>query len=146
VTGDRGRGARHPAALVSQPEDAMRMILGLALVAVMGLVAGGAGADDKDTKIDGKKLVGKWTPKDPEKDKFVVEFTKDGKLTFVGEKEGKLEGTYKLDGNKLVLTAKVGDKEQKMTRIISKLTDTELVSRRDEEGAKEETLVRVKEK
>src|SRR5438067_1577771 len=123
----------------------MRIILGLALVAAMGLVVtAGAGDDDKDAKIDGKELIGTWTPKDEEKDKFVVEFTKDGKLTFTGEKEGKIEGTYKLDGNKLVITAKVGDKEQKMTRVITKLTDTELVSRRDDEGAKEETLMRVK--
>jgi uncharacterized protein (TIGR03066 family) len=123
----------------------MRTILGLALVAVMGLVAGGgAGADDKDTKIDGKKLIGKWTPKEG-KEKFVVEFTKDGKMTFTGggDKELKLDGTYKLDGNKLVMTMKFGDKEEKMTRTITKLTDTELTSKDDKDG-KEDTLVRVK--
>jgi uncharacterized protein (TIGR03066 family) len=128
----------------------MRTILGLALVAVMGLVAGGAtGADDKDTKIDGKKLVGKWTPKEEEKaGKIFIEFTKDGKLivTGSGDMEFKLEGTYKLDGNKLKTTVKFGDKEMTKTRIISKLTDTELVSREDMEGAKEATMLRVKDK
>jgi len=125
----------------------MRLLPGLVMVAVMGLVAGATvGADDKDAKIDGKKLVGKWTTKDDSKEKFTVEFTKDGKLTFVGEKEGKVEGTYKLDGNKLTITAKIGDKEEKMTRVITKLTDMELVSRKDEAGAKEDTLVRVKDK
>jgi len=123
------------------------MILGLALVAVMGLLSGVAADDKKDEKIDAKKLIGKWTPKDGgEKGKFVVEFMKDGKLTFTagGDKDLKLDGTYKLDGNKLVLTVKFGEKEEKMTRTITKLTDTEMVST-DEKG-KEDTLVRVKDK
>ena len=57
----------------------------------------------------------------------------------------KAEGTYKVDGNKLMLTLKLGDDEKKMTRTVSKLTDTELTSKDDENG-KEDTLTRVKEK
>jgi uncharacterized protein (TIGR03066 family) len=121
----------------------MRVILGLALLAVMGLAAGAnARADDKDVKIDAKKLIGKWTPKE-EKEKFTVEFMKDGKMKLnLGDMS--LDGTYKLEGNKLALTIKFGDKEEKMNRVITKVTDTEIVSRKDEEGAKEDTLVRVK--
>ena len=113
---------------------------------MLALAGGTAAADEK---IDAAKLLGKWTPQDPNKiGKFVVEFMKDGKLTFKedgGGKEFKAEGTYKLEGNKLSMSVKFGDKEEKMTRTISKLTDEELVSKDDAKG-KEDTLVRVKDK
>jgi uncharacterized protein (TIGR03066 family) len=119
----------------------MRIVLGCALAVLMA----GAGLA-ADEKFDAKKLVGKWEPKEKkENGSFVIEFMKDGKLTFTGTgggKEFKGDGTYKLDGNKLEMTTKFGDMERKMTRTISKLTDTELVSK-DEKG-KEDTLVRIK--
>jgi uncharacterized protein (TIGR03066 family) len=69
----------------------MRGILGLALVVGMGLAAG---ADDKDTKIDGKKLIGKWTPDSaPKEVKAVIEFTKDGKVNVTIEGEAVLSVT-----------------------------------------------------
>src|ERR1700722_615303 len=76
-------------------EFVMRVILGCALVA--SLVSGVA-ADDE--KIDTKKLIGKWEPKEENsKGKVMIEFSKDGKLTvtFSG-KEDKIEGTYKVEG------------------------------------------------
>jgi uncharacterized protein (TIGR03066 family) len=119
----------------------MRVFLGCTLAVLMA----GAGLA-ADEKIDAKKLVGKWEPKDQKKGgTFVLEFTKDGKLIFHASQNGKdfnSEGTYKLDGNKLSTTMKFGDMERKMTRTINKLTDTELVST-DEKG-KEDTLVRAK--
>jgi uncharacterized protein (TIGR03066 family) len=123
----------------------MRAILGCGLAVVMAVVAVAA-ADAADEKIDAKKLVGKWQPKEEKKDaKVVIEFTKDGKALYTATADGKdfkIEGTYKLDGNKLALTMKFGDKEDTKTRTISKLTDTELTSK-DEKG-KEDTLVRIK--
>jgi uncharacterized protein (TIGR03066 family) len=121
----------------------MRKLLGVGMV--LALACGAAIAEDK---IDAKKLIGKWEPKPPAKEKFVVELTKDGKVTFVGkdgDTEIKAEGTYKLDGNKIALSVKFGDETKKMTRTISKLTDTEMTSKDDETG-KEDTLVRIKEK
>jgi uncharacterized protein (TIGR03066 family) len=120
------------------------MTLGCALFA---LLCGGLAADDKKADaIDAKKLVGKWERKDlKEPGSFVIEFTKDGKLAFTAKQNGtdvKGEGTYKVDGNKLHLTMKLGGEERKMTRTVTKLTDAELVST-DEKG-KEGTLVRVK--
>src|SRR5436190_14683288 len=41
---------------------------------------------------------------------------------------GASEGTYKVDGNKLTATVKVGNQERTIIRTVSKLTDTELVS------------------
>lgn len=101
-----------------------------------------------DEKIDAKKLVGKWESKDPKAPKLVVELAKDGKITITGkegDKEFTATGTYKLEGNKISVAVKFGDKEEKMTRTISKLTDTELVSKDDATG-KEDTLTRIKEK
>lgn len=111
------------------------------MAAVMGLATiAGAGAAGQD-KIDGKKLIGKWTPKD-EQDKFVVEFDKDGKLKLdLGGM--KTDGKYKLDGNKITIDVEIGGNKQTMVRTISKLTDTELVSKDDKDGM-EDTLVRVK--
>jgi uncharacterized protein (TIGR03066 family) len=114
----------------------MRTLLGCALV--LGMAGAIAAAEDK---IDAKKLLGKWENKDQ---KLTVEFLKDGKVSVAGG-EFKAEGTYKVDGNKLMLTVKFGDAETKMTRTVSKLTDTELVSKDDESG-KEDTLSRVKDK
>lgn len=123
----------------------MRAILG-GVMAVALVVTAGVSADDTGEKFDAKKLVGKWEPKDG-KDKFRVEFTKDGKVAFAaGDKDDfKADGTYKLTGNKLMMTIKFGGEEKSMTRTISKLTDTEMTSKDDEKG-KEDTLVRVKEK
>jgi uncharacterized protein (TIGR03066 family) len=125
----------------------MRAILGGTLLALA--VCAGAPAEDKKDAIDAKKLVGKWEPKEKPKDRtLLIEFTKDGKVTFTGSeggKEMKAEGTYKVDGDKLTLDVKYGDKERKMTRIVSRLTDTELVSK-EEGGKTEDTMVRVKDK
>lgn len=104
----------------------MRIILGCAVAVSL---AGGAGADDKDTPIDAKKLVGKWEPKEQKKDtKIMIEFAKDGKLNITAAragKEDKVEGSYKLDGDQLAIHLKVGEKEAKETVTITKLTDDE---------------------
>jgi uncharacterized protein (TIGR03066 family) len=120
--------------------DVMRTLLSCTLALVF---CGGLTADDK---IDAKKLVGKWSPK--EEAIFTVALTADGKATLVTTtSEGKVvtaEGTYKLDGNKLTATTKLDDKEQTLTFTIIKLTDDELVAKN--EKGKERTLVRIKDK
>src|SRR4051794_26754829 len=108
----------------------MRAILGLALFAVMGLVSGAAQDDKKDSKIDGKKLIGKWAPKDPKKEAgLTIEFAKDGKMFVsvdIAGKAEKMEGTYKLDGDKLTVALKFGAKDRQETMTVTKLTDDEL--------------------
>jgi len=125
----------------------MRVFLGCTL-AVLALSLSLSAEDKKDEKIDVKKLIGKWEPKDKKEGaSIVIEFAKDGKLTvaFSGDgKDIKFDGTYKVDGNKLTTAVKFGEKEQTRTRTVSKLTDTELVSS-DEKG-KEDTLIRIKSK
>jgi uncharacterized protein (TIGR03066 family) len=127
----------------------MRALIGA--VAVLGL-AGLAGPAAGQEKIDAKKLIGKWQPAEAAKGADVtVEFAEKGKLIFtidVGGKTEKIEGTYKLDGDKLEMVMVVGkdkdgkDKEQRETVTLTKLTDEELVGK-DSKG-KEEKLKRVK--
>ena len=76
-----------------------------------------------------------------------IELKKGGKATVTttaDDKETTTEATYKVDGNKLIVTLTVGGEEKAHTHTVSKLTDTELVGA-DEKG-KEHTLVRVKDK
>ena len=121
----------------------MRVLLGMGLV--LALACGVTAADDE--KIDAKKLIGKWEPKDPKKGEAMkMEFTKDGKLVVTGDlggKELKLDGTYKVDGNKLSFKLKFMDAEIEETVTITKLTDEEMVGK-DKEG-KTEAFKKVKE-
>jgi uncharacterized protein (TIGR03066 family) len=102
-----------------------------ALSAAMTLVAlcgGLAAADEK--KIDKAKIVGKWrVTKGGAKD-ATLEFTKDGKALAVAKENGKEfkpEGTYKIEGDKLTVTMKLGDQESTGINTIETLTDEKLV-------------------
>jgi uncharacterized protein (TIGR03066 family) len=121
----------------------MRTTLGC----VLGLfLCSGLTADDK---IDATKLIGKWQLK-PEKgdkkdDHLYLEFSKDGKVTetfTIKGKENKDVLTYKLDGNTLSMTQKVGGKDETTKSTITKLTDTELVLK--SKSGEEDKYVRVK--
>jgi uncharacterized protein (TIGR03066 family) len=112
---------------------------GLAAFLIVGLTAA-YGADKKD---DNKtKIVGVWEVVKGEAPKgATMEFTKDGKLKFTVEVEGKkvtVEGTYEVDGESIKTVGKGPDgKEHKETAKIKKLTDKELVIE-DEKGKTDE--------
>jgi uncharacterized protein (TIGR03066 family) len=101
---------------------------------VLGLaVAVAAGAQDKkDDPIDAKKLLGKWEATkgtQPLPPGSVIEFAKEGKLKIsfkVGDEEQSVEGTYKLDKDKLKTEVKIGDETHEDTDTVKKLTDEEL--------------------
>ncbi len=95
--------------------------------------------------IDTKWLVGRWQVKDETKEGF--EFTKDGKVMVAATLGGeplKCAGTYRVDGEKVILTVPFGGKDQVITFTVIKLTAAELVLR--DENGKVETLVRRREK
>lgn len=122
----------------------------IASVAVLLLVGFAGAADEKkDEKVDVKKLLGKWEPAKPEKDApvMILEIKADGKftlhVTFMGKTE-KVDGTYKVDGNKLDVEMKIGDKTEKDSLTVVKLTDTEMVTKG--KNGKEEALKKVKDK
>lgn len=118
----------------------------LCAVAVLAFAGITTAADDK---IDAKKLLGKWEPANPKKEepKIVVEYAEKGKLTVhvtIGDKTEKIEGTYKVDGNKIDISLAFGGKDIKETLTVLKLTDDEAVTK-DSKG-KEETMKKVKAK
>ncbi len=125
----------------------MRVILTGLAAAFLTAAAGGpaVGRDAKDAKVDGKLLVGKWTSdEEKKKDKMFIEFTKDGKLAVsvdFGGKELKIDGTYKLDGNKLSVKMSFMGEEKSEVMTVNSLTKNKLVTT-DEKG-KKDTLVRV---
>ena len=117
----------------------MRIAIGCVLA--FHLIAGASLA--ADDKIDPKKLVGKWQPKDA---KLRIELTADGKLAVVakeGDKEFTSAGTWKLDGAKLAMTLQAGENETRETMTILKLTDDELVVETETKDMRR-TLLRVK--
>ncbi|MBX9579932.1 MAG: TIGR03066 family protein [Gemmataceae bacterium] len=123
----------------------MRTVLGGVLA--VGLAAAAATADDKkDPPVDGKKLIGKWEPKEAKKDpKTTIEFAKDAKLVLTVEAGGKaqrFEGTYKLDGNKLRMKMRLGEKEVDEEVAVLRLTDEEFET--EDAKGKKETLTRVR--
>lgn len=98
-------------------------------------------------KIDGKLIIGKWEPATaPQGAKMTMEFTKDEKIKVNAEFNGQkinMEGSYKLDGNKLALKMTIeGRPEVSTTLKVLKLNDKEMVTQ--EGDKKEETLKRLK--
>jgi uncharacterized protein (TIGR03066 family) len=99
-------------------------LLGVAVV----VFAGTAQAQDENAK----KIVGVWEVAKAGGDLPVgstIEFTKDGKLVAVVKAEGmevKLDGTYKVEKDKLTVKVKIGDQNLEETATIKKLTDDAL--------------------
>ncbi|HQR06979.1 MAG TPA: hypothetical protein PLN21_09165 [Gemmatales bacterium] len=115
------------------------------LVSVLLLAPSTSRVDDK---IDGKLLIGKWTPEKPPEgvDKVVIEYTKDNKMLVEIEVQGQkqnFEGTYKLDGDKLSFKIDIGGQERDEKRKILKLTENEMTTK-DEEKNEERTMKKVK--
>jgi uncharacterized protein (TIGR03066 family) len=124
----------------------MRAILGVGLLVALAGV--GAADDKKDEKIDPKKLVGKWELQGLKKgDSLVLELTRDGKAVMVagnGKEEFKMNGTYKLASDKLLLDFDVMGLPVKQTIPLIKLTDDEMETKGP--SGKNETYRRVKSK
>jgi uncharacterized protein (TIGR03066 family) len=129
----------------------MRAVVASVAVAVLVGFAGFVGAADekKDEKVDVKKLLGKWEPAKPEKDApvMILEMQDKGKftlhVTFMGKTE-KVDGTYKVDGNKIEVEMTFNGKTEKDTLTVVKLTDTEMVTKG--KNGKEEALKKLKDK
>ena len=93
-----------------------------------------------EEKADNAKLVvGKWEVVKADADSLpvgaIVEMAKDGKVKVImkrDDKEVTHEGTYKVDGDKIVVTIKVDDEEHKHTNKIKKISETELVIEHDD--------------
>ena len=112
----------------------------------MAAFAGAAAVQDDNAK----KIVGAWEVAKQTGDLpvgTVVEFTKDGKMTVVVKEGGqdlKLEGTYKVEKEKLNVSLKVGDEKHDEMLTIKKLTDDALEV--EDKDKKTETFTKQKKK
>jgi uncharacterized protein (TIGR03066 family) len=99
-------------------------LLGVIIIACAGTAQG---QDD-----NAKKIVGVWEVAKAGGDLpagSTIEFTKDGKLKAMLKVDGmevKLDGTYKLEKDKLTVKIKVGEQDVEETATIKKLTDDAL--------------------
>lgn len=123
-------------------------VLGLTLTAcvVLALSACSGGSDKKEKDGKGKegkngaqksnaeKIIGTWEMEKPEAGAgTLMDFGKDGKVKVTVKGRPKpLEGTYKVEGDKLSITMKKPDgKDETQTETITTLTDTKLVTKDD---------------
>jgi uncharacterized protein (TIGR03066 family) len=104
------------------------MTLALVALAALGL---SATADDKKPAVSVDKLVGTWeVTKGDLPAGSTAEFAKNGKLKVTIKGEDKTEtheGTFKLDGDTIKVTAKRDGEERNHSMIIKKLTDKEMI-------------------
>ena len=106
-------------------------LLAIGLALAVALIS--AEADERKEKTNfAKLLVGKWEVTKADRELpvgSVAEFGKDGSAKFIvkeGEKQRIQEATYKVEGDKLLLTLKPND-DKKDPITIKKLSETELV-------------------
>lgn len=105
----------------------MRLSAVVLSVVVFGLAGTAAPEDD-----NAKNIVGKWEMTKAGGDVPVgstIEFTKDGKLSAVIKSDGKdltLNGTYKIEKDKLIVKIMVENETIEETVTIKKLTKDEL--------------------
>lgn len=96
---------------------------------VLGLLVLGSAGSTAAQDDNAKKIVGKWEITKSEggvPSGAVIEFTKDGKLLVTAMVEGtelKLDGSYKVEKDKLLTKIKIGDKTHEDTDTITKLND-----------------------
>jgi uncharacterized protein (TIGR03066 family) len=109
-----------------------QVVVAVAVVVVLG--AGAAAAPRKEAKTDPPKIVGAWEVVKSHSDipkGTAVTFDKDGRLKVSIDFNGKkidVEGTYKVEGDKLVVTVKGPDgKDETDTDTIKSLDDKKLV-------------------
>jgi uncharacterized protein (TIGR03066 family) len=96
-----------------------------------------ATSEPKKEASNKEKIIGTWEPTKKEAEAPTIEFIKDGKMKMTVTVDGKpqtMEAAYTVDGDKITNIMKTPDgKEMKETATITKLTDTELVTK-DEKG------------
>src|SRR5437762_1548220 len=109
--------------------NAMRVFAAGAIVCLLGAVA----LADEKKGDNAKLLVGKWEVTKADEGTLptgtMIEFTKDGKLILsgkTGDQEFKMEGTYKLKGDKFDFSLKMGEQEHSDEITIKKLDDKTL--------------------
>jgi uncharacterized protein (TIGR03066 family) len=123
------------------PHFARWLCTGLILTVAPAFLSSETASAAPVPKSNRTKILGVWELTKSEAGvlpKTTLEFTRDGKLKIAIEVDDKpviVEGTYKVEGDKLTITVKAPDedKESTDTATITKLTDKELITK-DEKG------------
>jgi uncharacterized protein (TIGR03066 family) len=120
----------------------MNVLRLLSIATLLSSLTVSAWADGEKDKPDNAKLiVGKWELSKVENDPrgfskdfplgSLIEFSKDGKMKVTVKKDGKEESEtmlYKVEGDKIRVTQKKGDKEEELAPLtIKKIAEQELV-------------------
>jgi uncharacterized protein (TIGR03066 family) len=118
--------------------------IGVILTGVLALLSSKAVSAAPAPKSYRGLIIGVWEvtkSEDGTPPMTTLEFTKDGKLkvaTKVGDQSLNIDGTYKLEGDKITVTIQSPEeKELTDTLTIIKLTDTELITK-DQKGKTDE--------
>jgi uncharacterized protein (TIGR03066 family) len=97
------------------------------------VLAVGIRADDQER--NSKLVVGQWKVVKATPGTFpigtVIDLSKDHKIKVTAKRDDKTvihEGTYKVEGAKIIITVTVEGKEQKHLLTITKISDTEMVT------------------
>jgi uncharacterized protein (TIGR03066 family) len=109
----------------------MLRLVGVGVIA--GMLAVGIGvADETD---NAKMVIGKWKVIKASPRTFplgtILDLRKDDQVKVIGQRDGKEfihEGTYKVDGAKIILTVKVEGEEQKHVLMVTKINDADMVT------------------
>jgi uncharacterized protein (TIGR03066 family) len=117
---------------ILEKEPAMNMLRLMGAGVIACILAVGIRAEEKD---DAKRVVGKWTVVKATPGTFplgtVLDLSNDGKTKVIGIRDGKEfihAGTYNVDGTTIIITVVIESSEQKHTLIITKISDTEMVT------------------
>jgi uncharacterized protein (TIGR03066 family) len=118
---------------ISEKEASMSVLRlsGASVIACL-LVVGIRAEDQKDnaTMVVGKWKVVKASPKTLPVG-TVIDMSKDNRVKVIGKRDDKEfvhEGTYKVDGAKIIISVKVDGDEQKHVLTITKISDTDMVT------------------
>jgi uncharacterized protein (TIGR03066 family) len=123
-------GVRHPA--FPPPRLAKEFTMKSVLAGLLGVVMVAFATTAQAQDDNAKKIVGVWEVAKAGGDLpagSTIEFTKDGMLKAVVKVEGmevKLDGTYKVEKEKLTVKIKVADQNIEEVATIKKLTDDAL--------------------
>jgi uncharacterized protein (TIGR03066 family) len=118
---------------ISEKEASMNVLRLMGAGVIVCVLAVGIRAEG--SKDNPKLVVGKWKVDKASPGTFpvgaVLDLNKDDKVKVTAKRDDKEvihEGTYKVDGAKIIITVKVEGEEQKHILTITKISDTEMVT------------------
>jgi uncharacterized protein (TIGR03066 family) len=117
----------------SGKETSMNVLRLTGATFIVCVLAIGIRADDK--KDNAKLVVGKWKVVKASPDTFplgtIIDMSDDAKIKVTAKRDNKEvihEGTYKVDGPKIIITVKIEGQDQEHVLTITKIDETTMVT------------------